>query len=234
MRAPKVPVRASIHLPLVILGLALSLGAHSSVAADDDGFVSIFDGKTTNGWVAEGLTSYFVGATRTPIWTAKEGILRCDGKGFGFLRYDKPLTDFVVRLEFKMGKDCNSGVGIRSLAFTGARNSRPSMSGYEIQILDDVGAAPSTKGTGSLYRYVAPKSNPVKAGPAWNEFEVRCEGPRIRVTLNGQVIQDVDQSTIAAIKDKPLKGYFSVQNHGKQIEFRNIRLKDLAAAPVGG
>jgi hypothetical protein len=47
--------------------------------------------------------------------------------------------------------------------------------------------------------------------------------------LNGEMVQDVDQSKIDEIKDKPLCGYVSVQNHGKTIDFRNLRLKQLRA-----
>ena len=50
---------------------------------------------------------------------------------------------------------------------------------------------------------------------------------KIRITLNGQVIQDVDQSTIDEIKGKPLAGYLCLQNHGKFIEFRKLRVKSL-------
>ena len=58
-------------------------------------------------------------------------------------------------------------------------------------------------------------------------MEIECRGPKIRITLNGQVIQDVDQSTIDEIKGKPLAGYLCLQNHGKFIEFRKLHVKSL-------
>ena len=63
---------------------------------------------------------------------------------------------------------------------------------------------------------------------------MECTGPRIRVTINGTRVQDVDQSTIAEIKDKPLQGYLSLQNHGGRIEFRNPQLKELDTASQHG
>jgi hypothetical protein len=57
-------------------------------------------------------------------------------------------------------------------------------------------------------------------------MEVVCVGPRIRVRLNGKLIQDVDQSTVEALKAKPLKGYICLQNHGGDIEFRDIRVEE--------
>ena len=50
------------------------------------------------------------------------------------------------------------------------------------------------------------------------------------MTINGTRVQDVDQSTVPAIKDKPLTGYVSLQNHGGRIEFRNLQLQELDAA----
>jgi len=75
--------------------------------------------------------------------------------------------------------------------------------------------------------YFAPKVNATKPAGEWNQVEITCRGPRIRITLGGQLIQDVDQSQHDATREKPLSGYISVQDHGHRIEFRNIRLKEL-------
>lgn len=199
------------------------------VSADlPPGFKPLFNGKSLDGWIAEGFREYSSGGVTKQVWSVRDGLLICDGKGFGFLRYDRELDDGILHVEFKMGKGCNSGVGIRGVKFTGPLHTRPSFAGYEIQIFDDAGQPPSTKGTGSLYRYVAPTSNPVKPADEWNAMEIECRGARIKVTLNGQVIQDVDQSTIAALKEKPTKGYISLQNHGRYVEFRNVAWRSLS------
>ncbi|MGC4002643.1 MAG: DUF1080 domain-containing protein [Pirellulales bacterium] len=190
----------------------------------------MFDGKTLDGWVVEGTKDFLDKAkTKTPVWTVTEqGTIRCAGNGFGFLRFDKQeVADFCYHVEFKTSKGCNSGVGIRHLKFNGKAETRPSFSGYEIQVLDDAGKKPDVHGTASLYRYVAPTSNPVKPAGEWNVMEIECRGPKIKITLNDVVVQDVDQSKVKDIQDKPLKGYVSVQNHGKEIEFKNLRLKPL-------
>jgi hypothetical protein len=190
-----------------------------------DSAASIFNGKDLSGWVVEGTASYKDGQAAKPNWSVVDGKIRCAGKGFGFLRYDTKVSDFVLSLEYKMEKRCNSGVGIRGTKYTGRAETRPSFAGYELQILDDAGTPTTDHSSMSLYRYVAAKSNPVKPAGEWNKLEVECRGPKIRVTLNGAVVQNVDQSTVAAIKGKPLSGYISLQCHGKPIEFRNLRLK---------
>ena len=73
----------------------------------------------------------------------------------------------------------------------------------------------------------APSVKAVKPAPEWNKIEIECKGARIKVTLNGEKIIDVDQTTVEEIKNKPLKGYVCVQNHGGKVDFRNLRVKEL-------
>ena len=58
-------------------------------------------------------------------------------------------------------------------------------------------------------------------------MDVECVGPHIQITLNDKVVIDVDQSTIAAIKDKPLRGYVSLQHYGGEVGFRNVRIREI-------
>jgi hypothetical protein len=199
----------------------------------DGAALSLFDGKTLDGWVAEGASEYQKDGKAVPVWTARDGLLSCKGKGFGFLRYkEREFGDFTLRFEFRMAPGCNSGLGIRTGAFDPeqSRATRPSFYSYEIQLMDDSGKPPTTHSTGSLYRYVAPKENPIRPAGEWNAMEVACEGPRIRVRLNGKLIQDVDQSTIEPLKSKPLKGCICLQNHGGTIDFRAIEVEEIKPA----
>lgn len=197
----------------------------------------MFNGQDLTGWVVEGTKDFAAKDAKkddpkTPIWTVKDGSINCAGTGFGFLRYDREVSDFVYHVEFKLSKGCNSGIGIRHDKFNGKAETRPSFSGYEIQLLDD-GAKktpPDKHSTASLYRYVAATKHAVKPAGEWNTIDIECRGSKIKITLNGEVVQDVDQATNAEIKDKPLKGYVSVQNHGKAVEFKNLKLKVLGEA----
>jgi hypothetical protein len=220
---------ATMGISLLVLSV-LSLGAGGVVA--DDRFIDLFSGGDLSGWVVEGISDYEDKGGKAPVWTISDGVVTCSGHGFGFLRYDTQLCDFVLRLEYRMTKKCNSGIGIRGVKFTGSAQTRPSFAAYEIQILDDAGQSPSEHGSSSLYRYVAPTENAAKAAGQWNAIEIRCSGPKIRIVLNGKTVQDVDQTQIEAINDKPLCGYVSLQNHGKPIEFRNVQLAVLSEKSV--
>jgi hypothetical protein len=208
----------------------------SLTAAPNDDFKPLFNGKDLDGWVVEGVKEYPDGDQMKPVWTVQDGTIVCTGKGFGFLRYDKqPFDNFAFRVEYRMAPKCNSGIGIRTTVFDSAKSkdTRPSYYSYEIQLTDDAGKPASKHSTGSLYRYVAPKVSAAKPAGEWNRIDIECVGPRIRVTLNDQEIINVDQTTIEETKNKPLKGYVCLQNHGGKIEFRNITIREIKAVPIG-
>ncbi len=204
--------------------LFVSLSAHA------EEFQPLFNGKDLSGWVAEGQIERTQDGVNRPVWSVKDGTILCEGKGFGFLRYDRQeYGDFELHLEFRMAPGCNSGLGIRTRNFEPAqsRATRPSFYSYEIQLIDDASKPPTPHSSGSLYRYVAPKENSIKPAREWNRIDIECVGTRIKITLNGKEIININQSEIDAIKDKPLKGYVCLQNHGGIIEFRDIRVREI-------
>jgi hypothetical protein len=214
------------------VGLALLVSAIASFTARADEGQPIFNGKDLQDWVAEGAREVKgKDGKLAPVWTVRDGMLHCQGQGFGFLRFARQqYGDFVFHVEYRMlNPKCNSGIGIRTQAFDPkqSRATRPSIFSYEIQIFDDHGKPPDTHSTGSLYRYVAPRVSAAKPVGEWNVADIECVGPHIRVTLNHQKLIDVDQSTISAIKDKPLRGYVCLQNHGGTLDFRNIRIREI-------
>lgn len=214
---------------LSLVALVISLGISSAVRAEE--FPFIFDGKSLDGWVAEGRTERQVDGKALPTWTVENGLLVCTDAGkMCFLRYDKEVADFAFHVEFRMLKEkSNSGIGIRTRIYDPEQSSptRPSNYSYEIQLFDDSGKPASPRSSGSLYRYVAPKVNAIKPPLEWNTIDIECVGPRIKVTMNGELLHDVDQSTIETLKSKPLKGYVCLQSHGGKTEFRNIRLREI-------
>ncbi len=199
----------------------------------------LFNGKDLEGWVVEGPSEFKDGDKTAPVWVVREGMISCmvTRGSFGFLRYkEQEFSDFHLQLEYRFqapdspkARRGNSGVGIRTVPFDPKQpvRTRPSYACYEIQLMDDTDKKPDKHSTGSLYRYVAPKEQAAKAAPEWNSLEVRCLGPNITITLNGTKIVDVDQSTISELKNKPLKGYICLQNHGTPVDFRNITIREL-------
>jgi hypothetical protein len=215
--------------------LLAALAAVPAGAADD--YRAIFNGKDLDGWVVEGRPGAKEYKDKDgklhPNWKVEDGLLVTEGKGFGFLRYDKPVSDFRLKAECRLSPKGNSGFGIRCPPYDPKKDktTRPSYVAYEVQFQDDHGHAADEHCTGSLYRYVAPTRNAVKPAGQWNTIEIECVGPRIRVWINGEQVQDVDQSKVDKIKDKPLKGYVALQSHTNRVEFRNVQFKEIKAGP---
>ena len=207
----------------------------------DHEFTHLFNGHDLDGWVTESHADSELHPNGRPVWSARDGEIVCDGRGFGFLRYEREsFADFTLRLEFQLQKpgghrSSNSGIGLRTVAFDRLRSqaTRPSIRGYELQLLDDAAAAPTTRSCGALYRYVAPREHTLRPAGEWNAVEVAMNGPRIRVSLNDHLIQDVDQLKLPAIRSKPLSGFIALQNHGSPTRFRNIRVRREAGVIPG-
>jgi hypothetical protein len=226
-----------------ILVVFLCLATCAAAPAED--FRDLFNGKNLDDWVVDGPKTDKEG---NDLWSVKEGRIVCLGKRYGFLRYDKQkFSDFAFRVEYrfepasKTNPRGNSGLGIRTVVFDPKESSltRPSYAAYEVQLLDDAGKPADAHGSGSLYRYLAPTANPVKAAPEWNTVEVECVGPRIKITMNGQKILDADQTKIPDIKDKPakapapkdkpLEGYVCLQSHSGKVKFRKVQIREIKA-----
>lgn len=229
--------------PRTLFGLAFSIllaVAHPGRAAEE-GFEDLFDGRTLDGWVAESHADSEIHPDGRPVWSVRDGEIVCDGLGFGFLRHARtPFDDFTLRLEFRLGAKpdgapCNSGLGLRTGVFDRRRSraTRPSIRGYELQLIDDSRALPDTHSCGALYRYLAPRENALRPTGEWNDLEVSMIGTRIRVVMNGRLLHDVDQEDHAAIRSKPLSGFLSLQNHGGPARFRAIRVRRERGPAVG-
>lgn len=214
---------AQVALALLVAGSLLS-----AVEADEP-FVELFADGSTRGWVEEQHEFFKAKHANARTWSVKDGVVHCDGSlgNCGFLRYDRKLCDFVLRLEFRMAEKCNSGIGLRAaVPYTTLKpNTLPSNVGLEFQIADDPRDPISQQSSGAFYGKHPPLKRAMRPAGEWNELEIECRGSKIRATLNGQVVQDVDTLEVEALRDRPLCGYLSLQNHGHNIDFRRVRLK---------
>jgi len=181
----------------------------------DDGFVALFNGVDLKGWVGN-----------TNGYKAADGVLVCQArKSRGAKIYTaKEYANFIFRFEFKLTPGANNGVGIRA-PLTG----NPAKNAFEIQILDNsakkYAKIKPSQLHGSIYKRAAAKRGHLKPVGQWNKQEIRAEKNFITVILNGVTI--VDRADVSRYK-KPAKGHICFLGHGSQVEFRNIRIKDLS------
>ena len=186
------------------------------------GFVSLFDGSTLNGWQGE-----------TTAFSTENGILASHGKGNLFTT--REYSDFILRFDFRLVRGANSGIAIRSPLVRD-----PAYEGFEIQILDDSSydRLPRYLRHGSIWGVAAAKPGKVKLDHEWNHQEIRCLGPEVQVTLNGQVVLDVDLNTVKPADHKlhpgltRNTGYIGLMGNTRLVEFRNIEIKELPPTKV--
>ena len=79
---------------------------------------------------------------------------------------------------------------------------------------------------GSIYDARPPKGNFMKQGQ-WNEVEITCVGPRVKIIFNGQLAHDFQYDEVDFIKNRATRGYIGLQDHHNFAEFRNLRIKVL-------
>jgi hypothetical protein len=215
----------------LLLALVLTWSYLNAQDSSPKGFTSLFDGESLKGWS-------FIPSEIEPIWKvdSKKGTLGRVGKN-GAIWTDETYGDFVLQLEFKLSRNCNSGIFVRS------DPQNPVQGGFEIQLLDSHGKdSIGSHDCGALYDAVVPRANAVKPVGEWNQIQIRCKGPKIEVTLNNQkvVSANLDRWTTpeqnpdgsknkfkTALKDLPRTGHIGFQDHGHNVWFRNVYLKKL-------
>ena len=193
----------------------------------EDGFVSLFDGKSLNGWITMNKTG--------KGYVVKNGILFCPATGGGNLFSVKEYSNFILRFEFRLQEGSNNGVGIRS-----PLHSRdPAYTGMEIQVLDNQSPRykdklRSTQYHGSIYDVAPAKRGFLKPIGNWNKEEITADGRQITVKLNGTTIVNFDLDSVTDSKTlqkhpglSRKKGHIGFLGHGTKVEFRNIRIKEI-------
>jgi hypothetical protein len=153
--------------------------------------------------------------------------------------------NFVIDLEFKNEKGTNSGVIVYC---TDRRDWIPNS--VEVQIADDYYFMDKdwvpTYMCGGVFGHLPPNSTLVKKAGKWNRMNIRCEGQRITIKLNGEVSADMDMALWTngsknpdgtdippwlptPFADLPTKGYIGLQGkHGEAtIYFRNVKIAKL-------
>lgn len=221
---------------VIIVALILCFGQIHA----QKGFKPLFDGKTTKGWHSYGKSSAGAG------WKVEDGILHFDpeaaknGEG-GDLITDAEFQDFHLKLDWKAAPKSNSGI-IFYINEDAQKYPNTYSTGLEMQVLDNDGH-PDGKITkhraGDLYDLIQSKSEPVKKVGEWNTAEVISKKGKLTLILNGVVVvetllwDDNFKKLIAGSKfaDWPgfgtfKKGKIALQDHGDNVWYRNIVIKE--------
>jgi hypothetical protein len=202
-----------------LLSLALALGSALAAAAADP--VPLFNGKDFTGWEGDTAKTWriedgaIVGGSTDAVVPRNE-----------FLCTTKTYGDFELSLKFKLvgDKKANAGVQVRTRRIP----NHHEVIGYQADIGEGY--------WGALYD--ESRRNKVLAQPDkevvaklvkpndWNDYVIRCEGPRIKLTLNGKVTVDYTEADDTIDRT----GVIGLQVHGgakARVHYKDIRIEEL-------
>ena len=208
---------------LLVVGVpALSQPNQLTEVERDEGYVLLFDGTSLDGWDGD-----------PDLWSVREGSIVGSSDSHPvdtntFLIYRKSFDDFVLRLEVRL-RNGNSGIQFRSEHVPGPGWI---VRGYQADFSD----AGERSAWGNFYEEKG-RGRSLMATPdegwrrakdfvlprQWNRYEIRVEGDRVRLTLNGKV-------TFEGTDDRAKAGIVAIQLHAgpaMQVECRSIRIKPL-------
>jgi hypothetical protein len=198
--------------------------------AEEEGFVSLFNGKDLSGWV---------NANCAPdTWSVKDGLIHCTGFPTGAMRTEKQYENYILELEWRhLSSGGNSGVFIWGTPISAP--GVPFLRGVEVQVLDH---GYNAKGKNEWFttngdvfpingttlkpfgRHNGMRSFPSeersKGTPEWNHYRVVCENGTVRLHVNGKEVSGGEECNYR-------KGYLALESEGAPVEFKNIRIKEL-------
>ena len=192
----------------------LLLSSVLCAAAQEPGFVPMFDGKTLNGWDGD-----------PRLWSIHDGVVtgstdnaKIDTNSFLITKRD--YSNFVLRTDVRL-RNHNSGIQFRSEALPNwvVRGLQADMAegNWWGSIYDEKG----TRGT--IVNGWKGKAETIVRPNDWNQYEVTCDGDFIQLKVNGMVTAELHDSL-------RLTGVIALQLHAgvpMQVEFRNLRIKEL-------
>ena len=210
-----------------------------------EGWVLMFDGKTTDGWRGYNLTAF-----PEKGWVIEEGTLKVIGSskgeagGGGDLLYDKKFRNFELSLEWKVSEGGNSGIFYLAQEIPGEPVWK---SAPEMQILDNEKhpdaklGVDGNRAAGSLYDLIPGDLQAVKPAGEWNKVKILVYKGTVVHYVNGKQVLEYHLWTedwkkmvlnskfkdYDAFLNTAEEGYIVLQDHGDDVWFRNIKIKGL-------
>ncbi len=209
-------------------------------------WTSLFNGTSTQGWRGYNKTAF-----PEKGWDIVDGTLHCIGSGAGEaggsggdIIYDKKFGNFELSLEWKISQGGNSGIFILAQEIPGAPIYESSP---EMQILDNERHPDAKLGVngnrmaGSLYDLIPAVPQNTKPAGEWNKVSIICYQGTVVFNQNGANVVEFHLWTEewkkmcanSKFKDWEMfintakEGYIGLQDHGNDVWFRNIRIREL-------
>ncbi len=210
-----------------------------------DGWKLLWDGKTTEGWRGAKSEKF-----PSDGWAIADGVLKTvksngsESRNGGDIITTRKYKDFELLVEFKVNEGANSG--IKYFVDPELNKGEGSAIGCEFQILDDENhpdAKLGVKGNrtvGSLYDLIPAVNKRFSGVGEWNHARVIVKGNHVEHWMNGFKVVEYERGTqmwralVAYSKYKDWKnfgeaseGYILLQEHGDEVWFRSVKIREL-------
>ncbi len=203
-----------------------------SIYAQQEKWVSLFDGKTLKGWNQKNGKALYTIENGEIVGTTVANTTN------SFLCTDAEYGDFIFEVELKVENAMNSGIQFRSLSKPDYQNNR--VHGYQMEV-DPTDRAWS----GGIYDearrdwlYI-PNINTegkkaFKMGD-WNKYRIEAIGNTIRTWINGiptaHLIDDMTAKGLIALQ---VHAIYGTMKEGMKIRWKNIRIQteNLKSSPT--
>ncbi len=204
----------------MIRALGAALMMSGIAAAADEKWVDLVGSKVDDHWITKGN------------WVLKDGVFNLtprEGEK-GWSRFHAYLwskgseyTDFECEFEYKCEPKGNSG-----FYFHVGDVTNPVNKGIEVQIYDkhDSVAKLTDHTSGGVIPGIPPKKQMSKPAGEWNKMLVNVKGDKLTVSLNGEVVNEVDLSK-GKLADRPKTGSIGFQDHALPLELKAIKVRVL-------
>jgi hypothetical protein len=226
------------YFVFILAFLMIACNSSNKTTKTDPGYISLFDGKTLNGW-----RTY----QNKPAdsWMVKDGVLYCKGSTTdksdrrADLITNDTFENFDLQLDWKIAPQGNSGI----LYMVTENYETSYLSGPEYQVIDDVNFPEKLEDwhkVAAIYAmHTAPTAHPKPAGE-WNHARIVVDHGHIQHWLNGEKVVEYDlwtddwkkRKAEGKWKDAPgygmsKVGHIALQDHGSEAWFKNIEIKKL-------
>ena len=204
-----------------------------------NGWKLLFDGEKITEWRGYNMK------TVPDSWQVEDEALKIMVEGgaensMGLIS-KKEYKNFALSLEFKLTKAANSGILYQVVEDKKYKYAYETGTEYQIvdsEILND--KIKDWQLSGANYAMYPPKVKPYKPVGEWNQVLLVVDGNNVKHYLNGKLVVEYEKHSDEWKKlrnsgkwnDFPDygiadEGYIVLQNHGTQVYYRNIKIKEL-------